>query len=280
MVLVGVAREIDRKRTEWDASWSFAGQQRSVREWADAMIVISSNEATSALVALLHHTGAIQRNATGETRNDVNDSFVRYGLSTLRLSNTKADGGWTNPAGAGVGQLQMTAWDSARLLWLLDENTPPAPWLDASLPPLLSADARREVRAMLEGQALHEVLSSTAIAGVNNWQPGIPAQLPLRWIREDGSAVTPDQKFPADVRPANAAAQVRFAHKTGTTENYVADAGIVSAISPAKRHYIVALIASLGTRYAPDETTATTWRIPALGAAIDNWLAQRLEAKP
>jgi beta-lactamase class A len=280
MVLVGVAREIDRKRTEWDASWSYAGQQHSVREWSDAMIVVSSNEATSALVALLHHTGAIQRSAAGETRNDVNDSFARYGLSSLRLSNTKADGGWTNPAGAGVGQLQMTAWDSARLLWLLDDQAPAAPWLETSQPALLSAAARREVRGLLEAQALHEVLSSTALAGVKNWQPGIPAQLPARWIRDDGSAVTPEHKFPADVRPANTAAQVRFAHKTGTTENYVADAGIVSGISPAKRHYIVALIASLGTRYAPDETCATTWRIPSLGAAIDNWLAQRLEAKP
>lgn len=280
MVLVGVAREIDRKRTGWDSPWQFAGQQRSVREWADAMVAISSNEATSAMVKLLHHTGAIQRTDAGETRNDVNDSFARYGLDTLRLSNTKADGGWTNPAGAGVGQLQMTAWDSARLLWLLDENAPVAPWLDASLPQLLSNEARREVRAMLDGQALHEVLSSTAIAGAANWQPGIPAQLPARWIRNDGSATTPDHQFPADVRPANAAAQVRFAHKTGTTENYIADAGIVSGIKPAKRHYIVALIASLGTRYAPDENCATTWRIPALGAAIDNWLAQRLEANP
>lgn len=280
MVLVGVAREIDKKRTEWNARWEFAGQQRSVREWADAMITVSSNDATSALVALLHHTGAIQRNAAGEVRNETNDSFARYGLTTLQLNNTKADGGWINPAGAGVGQLHMTAWDSARLLWLLDEGAPAAPWLDASLPPLLNAESRREVRTILEAQALHEVLSSTALGGVKNWQPGIPAQLPARWIRDDGSAATSDHDFPADVRPANAQAQVRFAHKTGTTENYVADAGIVSGIHPAKRHYIIALIASLGTRYAPDENCATTWRIPALGAAIDHWLAQRLDPAP
>ena len=55
------------------------------------------------------------------------------------------------------------------------------------------------------------------------------------------------------------------AHKTGTTENYASDAGIVKT---DQAHYIVALLSNLGTRYAPHERCATTWRLPALGAAV------------
>ena len=83
--------------------------------------------------------------------------------------------------------------------------------------------------------------------------------------------------YPPDVRPASQRAEVHFAHKTGTTENYASDAGIVRGIAPQQRHYIVALITNLGTRYAPGEPCATTWRLPALGAAIDAAIAPWLE---
>jgi hypothetical protein len=56
-----------------------------------------------------------------------------------------------------------------------------------------------------------------------------------------------------------------FAHKTGNTDNYASDAGIVRS---GDTHYIVALLSSLGKRYAPHERCATTWRLPALGAAV------------
>lgn len=72
-------------------------------------------------------------------------------------------------------------------------------------------------------------------------------------------------------------AEVRFAHETGTTENSVSVAGIVRGIAPRRRHDIVALISNLGTRDAPGEPCATTWRIPALGAAFDAAIAGWLE---
>lgn len=277
MVLVGVAREIDAGRAAWGSPWTHANETRSLLDWAESMIVISSNSATSALVALLHQTEAILRGPSGEQLNRVNATFAAYGLETLRLTNTQPDGGWMNPDGAGLGELQMTAWDTARLLWLLDSDAPPAPWLAADLPPLLSAPSREQVRRLLEAQALHEVLSSTALAGVPGWQAGLPAQLPWRWIRADGSVDTGGQRFPGDVRPVNAATEVRFAHKTGTTENFVSDAGIVTALPPARRHYLIALTSNLGTRYAPTSPGATTWRIPQLAAAIDHYLKDHLE---
>jgi hypothetical protein len=76
--------------------------------------------------------------------------------------------------------------------------------------------------------------------------------------------------FAGDVRPASRAATLRFAHKTGNTENYAADAGIVRALGPGGRgHYIVAFLSNLGTRYAPSAHCATTWRVPALGRTLD-----------
>jgi hypothetical protein len=278
MVLVGVAREIDAGRATWEGAWTHAGETRPVVAWADAMIVVSSNEATTALVALLHHHGAIVRDDTGERHNALDAAFARYGLGTLRLNNTRSNGGWMNRDGAGVGDLQMTAWDTARLLWLLDADAPPAPWVERGLPPLLSAASRAQVRRLLESQALHEVLSSTALAGTPDWQAGIPAQVPARWITPDGRVDTGGKVYPGDIRPTNAAAQVRFAHKTGTTENFLSDAGIVVGLPPARRHYVIALTSNLGTRYAPGPLSATTWRIPQLGAAVDRYLQQQLDA--
>jgi beta-lactamase class A len=83
------------------------------------------------------------------------------------------------------------------------------------------------------------VLSSGRQRGLPGWVPGLP----------DAPA---------------------FAHKTGSTDNYAADAGVVKS---GGRHYAVAVLTSLGRRFAPHEGCATTWRLPALGAAIDALLA-------
>jgi hypothetical protein len=68
-----------------------------------------------------------------------------------------------------------------------------------------------------------------------------------------------------------------FAHKTGTTDNYASDAGFVSGVTAGGRRYLIALTTSLGRRYAPHPLCATDWRIPALGALVDNWLTAHLE---
>jgi hypothetical protein len=93
------------------------------------------------------------------------------------------------------------------------------------------------------------------------------------------------EDYGVDIRAVNAQAEVTYAHKTGMTFNFGADAGIVTSL-PGKpfRHYVVALIGNLGNRYA-DEVFATratfpafdsvspityTQRVPALGKAIDD----------
>ncbi len=272
MVAVGVARLVDQRAASWDDPLEYGGALRSIAQHGENMIAVSGNDSTSALVALLHRRGML-----GTAGDPLHDAFAHYGLPTLRFENTRPDGGWGNAAGAGVGQLQMTAWDTARLLWLLDADAPPAPWIARGMPPLVSRDSQRQLRQWLEAQALHEVLSSTALAGEPGWVAGLPAQLPPRWIDGDGAVVAGGYRFAGDVRPASAAATLRFAHKTGTTENYAADAGIVRGISPHRRcHYLIALTSSLGTRYAPTANCATTWRIPALARTIDASLAQWL----
>ncbi|MDI4634413.1 hypothetical protein J7U46_15245 [Pelomonas sp. V22] len=279
MVLVGVAHQVDQGHARWEQAWSWQGRSRPVRDWAFDMTVISSNDATSALVALLHAVGAIRREQGIEVRNEVHALFEAQGLHCLRLHNTRPDGGWRNADGAGVGQLQMTAWDTLRLLWLLDDAAPPAPWLPADTPPLLRAESRAVVLHCLGEQGLHSQLSSSLLAGLPGWVPGIPARLPARWIQPDGSALLDhDLAYPGDLRPAQARCDVSFAHKTGNTENYGADAGIVRGLGTSKRHYLIALTSNLGSRYAPHPLASSTWRIPALGAAIDAWLLARLGA--
>ena len=229
LVAVGVGLAVDAGRAAWP-------------EALEPMLVVSDNDATDRCVALLHRVGMMDA---------LNARLAQWGLATLQLNNTTPAGGWRNGDGAGVGQLHMTAWDTARLLWLLDAEAPPAPWLAASASasssasapasaPLLSAATRDHLRAVLARQELNEILSSGALRGVPGWVPGLP----------DAPA---------------------FAHKTGTTENYASDAGIVRT---AKTHYIVAVLSNLGLRYAPHEKCATTWRLPALGAQIHRLIEQ------
>lgn len=198
------------------------------------MITVSDNDATNTCVALLHRAGAITL---------LNQRLAELGLATLQLNDTQPNGGWRNADGSGVGHIHMTAWDTVRLLWLLDAAAPPAPWLPYGTR-LLSDAARGELHAVLRRQKLDQVLSSGSLRQQPGWVRGLP----------DAPS---------------------FAHKTGTTDNYASDAGIVNADGA---HYLVAVLTSLGRRYAPPgaahEACATTWRLPALGAALHGQLAR------
>jgi hypothetical protein len=220
LVAVGVGLAVDNGLCGWPAE-------------LEPMVVLSSNEATDTCVALLHRVGMV---------GTLNDSLRAWGLHTLQLNDTTPQGGWRNADGSGVGHIHMTAWDTVRLLWLLDADAPPPPWLPADCsklqPAKLQPATRQHLRAVLQRQQLDQVLSSGALKGVPGWQPGLP----------DAPA---------------------FAHKTGTTDNSASDAGIVKT---ASAHYLVAVLTNLGRRYAapdpPLDRCATTWRLPALGAAI------------
>ena len=232
MVAVGLGLALDRRLIQ---AWPAA---------LEPMMTVSDNEATNECVALLHAAGAVTL---------LNQRLAELGLSTLQLNNTTPGGGWRNGDGAGVGHIHMTAWDTVRLLWLLDAAAPPTPWLPFGVR-LLSDAARGELHAVLRRQKMDEVLSSGSLRQHPGWVRGLP----------DAPS---------------------FAHKTGTTENYAADAGIVNANGA---HYLVAVLTNLGRRYAPidaprdvskgaateaqaeagHESCATTWRLPALGGAL------------
>ncbi len=220
MVAVGVGMAVDRGLCGWPAA-------------LEPMLVLSDNDATDSAVALLHRLQMVA---------PLNQSLADLGLRTLQLHNTTAQGGWRNADGAGVGQIHMTAWDTARLLWLLDTDAPPPPWLPAG-GVLLQPATRDHLRAVLQRQQLDHVLSSGSLQGLPGWVAGLP-DAPV------------------------------FAHKTGSTDNYASDAGIVRS---AGAHYIVALLSSLGRRHAAvadDPLCVTTWRVQALGAAIHALLTQ------
>ncbi|MBM3389665.1 MAG: hypothetical protein FJY26_09215 [Betaproteobacteria bacterium] len=291
MVAVGVGLLVDRNRAQWSEAWAWGGRTRTVLQWTDGMVTESRNEDTSALVALLHVRGLIKTPHSGDHAqagrqvapagvNRLHDVFRAYGLPTLRLDRTRADGGWLNQDGSGVGHLQMTAWDTARLLWLMLPAVMPAcpapAWLPAQTPALLQPHTARVLWQLLDDQALHEVLSSSVSVGMPGWRPGIPAAVPERWVMPNGRVAAADRQWPGDTRAVHAQAQVKFAHKTGTTENYASDAGWVRSLRPGGRQYLVAMLSTLGSRHAPQPGLATDWCIPALGARIDAWLADRL----
>jgi hypothetical protein len=222
MVAVGLGLAVDAGRLAW----------ADVMPHLAPMITVSDNDATDRCVALLHRAGLVE--ALNRTLQQ------HWGLPTLQLNRTTPQGGWRNGDGSGVGQIHMTAWDTVRLLWIIDPHAPPAPWLAPGTATLSEATKVRLLSA-LAAQKLDEILSSGALRGLPGWVPGLP----------DAPA---------------------FAHKTGTTENYASDAGIVTG--PGGLHYTVAVLSNLGSRYRPrfvgadDDRAATTWKLPALGAAV------------
>jgi hypothetical protein len=225
MVAVGVGMALDEGLARLD----------EVEADARAMIVDSDNDATSRLVARLHGWGLVARAAGGSRPDRLHERFQSRGLPTLRLARTTPQGGWGNAAGSGVGHIQMTAWDTVRLLWLLDPGAPPAPWAGAA--PLLSPASRDHV---------------------------------LRWMGEP----SPNRILLRD----EAGSGVHFLHKTGTTENYGADAGIARARAPGGRHYLVALLSNLGSRYGPAGAEfEVTPRLSGLGLAVDAIMKAWLE---
>lgn len=279
MVMIGVAKLVDQEKFDWDMQRTFNGETKSIAAWVDSMIVASNNDATTVMVRLLHEGGLIESSGDSEV-NHLEELFARYGLTTLKLGKTNRDGGWRSvhgPGVGGVGNIHMTAWDSARLFWLLTDTQGNVPWLPAGTPPILSRASLSRVWGWLGDQGLHTTFSSTSMAGVPGWQRGIAAHLPERWIQPDGSVVVEDNLFPPDVRVENSQCTLHFAHKTGNTENYTSDAGLVYSSGEHKRRYVIALQSSLGSRYQPHPACSTTWRIPALGAAIDQLIASTFD---
>jgi hypothetical protein len=84
----------------------------------------------------------------------------------------------------------------------------------------------------------------------------------LRWLGEH----SPNRILFRD----EAASGLHFFHKTGTTANYGSDAGIVRARAPGRRHYIVALLSNLGSRYGPPGAEFdVSPKLSGLGLAVD-----------
>jgi beta-lactamase family protein len=216
------------------------------REWLDAMVCASNDRATCALLKQLHGLGEIDA---------MNAGMRALGLDTLQVNGTSPHhGGRWRP-----GDIHMTAMDTARLLCRIARGAGGATLYD-----------------LLADQGCNEALS-TANWGLGDYpEPGIPQRVPERWIDPiDGSVTVDGKAFGRDVRPANAGAQVTFAHKTGLTYNFGSDAGIVRSLPGApQRHYVIALIANLGHRYGDgrEPSVRYTQKIAQLGRRVDELL--------
>jgi hypothetical protein len=98
-----------------------------------------------------------------------------------------------------------------------------------------------------------------------------------RWIDPaDGGVVVQATRWGEDVRATNAGAEVRFAHKTGSTWGFSSDAGIVTALpGHAPRRYVIAMLSDLGYG-AADPRFAGARRAPCGDPAIGVCFSERL----
>lgn len=253
LIAYGVMRRVDRGELTLETRYRFIRDtvdkgERPLRDWLEPMIVESDNGATEALVKLLHERGEME---------GLNAEYAALGLGTLQVNGTSSVTGrnWQ------PGSIHMTALDTARL-FLLINGGPGVLWRTregrAVTAAELSEPSRDFLKKLLADQGYAEGLSSTLVCGDANARPGIPAAVPARWLAEDGTATVGVTAFKRDTRPCNAAAEVEFLHKTGQTENYGSDAGIVRALrGRTPRHYVIAFLSNLGYRYY-DEGLAGT----------------------
>ena len=249
----------------------------------DAMLTISDNHATSALLKMLHDKNEIE---------PLNREFRELNLPTLQINGTNPKNG----LGWSTSQINLTAWDIARMFWLIDGGAGNF-WDDADGKPvsekILSDASRTFLKKTLSEQGFNNGLTTANFPGAANIPPGIPSRVADRWINPtNGHVVVDGDDFGVDIRAANTNAEVTFAHKTGWTFNYGSDAGIVTSL-PGKpfRHYVIAFVANLGQRYTDEIFAARktfpnadgtpifyTQKIPALGKAMDDALV-KLSAK-
>jgi hypothetical protein len=248
--------------------------ERPVWDLLDAMLTRSDNVATKALLRWMHGWDEVA---------EMNVELATLGLPTLRVDGTRPEDGarWM------PGEIHAGAMDLAKLLWLV-AGGPGVHWRTPGGRLVTARDlpepARELLGALLADQGRHDVLSTGSLCGLV--PPGIPAVVPERWIDPvTGGEPEVDPIFRRDVRPCNAKAEVRFLHKTGVTWNYVADAGIVESLPGAPcRRYVIALVASAGTRFLDPERagagvhpcavdgTCVSRRLAEIGRRIDGWM--------
>lgn len=259
-------------------------EARAIRDWLDPMITVSDNHATHALLQMLHKNARIDV---------MNREFRELGLGTLQVNGTRAADGY----GWQTDRIHMTAFDTARLLWLIERPTGEL-WRALDGKPvkadILTDSSRAFLKKILLEQGLNEALSTANLAGAPHVRPGIPSQIAPRWINPTSGIVVVDGiNFGVDVRSSNARAQVTYAHKSGLTYNYASDAGIVTSLPGQPfRRYLIAFFSNLGYRYTdevfayrprgpyadPVSPISYTQRIPAMAKAIDDAIME-LSAK-
>lgn len=280
-------RLVDRGEMSLDQSVTYLPpdtppETRALSDWLDLMITVSDNYATKALLQELGRANLLD---------GLNREFSALGLSTLQLNGVDPATGYRWRPGS----FHMTAFDTARLLWLIEGGegvlwqSPNGPVTAAHLSP----SSRVFLKELLAQQGLNEALSTSNLWGAAHVWPGIPSTVPARWVNpEDGTVTVAGISYGCDVRPGNAQAEVTFAHKTGLTYNYASDAGIVQSLpGQPYRHYVIAFFASLGYRYAdpvfaratslpaksPVQPISYTQKIATLGQRLDSWFKNRGE---
>ena len=289
LVAFHTLRLVDQRRIDLDQDYRYAppdgpAMTRTTRELLDKMITESDNDSAKALIKQLHDLGEIDH---------LNAGLRDLGLGTLQVNGTDPATG----AKWGIGKLTMTSLDAARLL-LLVNGAPGVLWRTPQGKPvradLLSRDSRAIFLGMLADQGWNDILTTSNWCGRDYPAPGIPSLVADRWVDPGTGTVTvADKAFGQDVRPCNEAAEVSFAHKTGFTYNYLADAGIVRPLEDEDGNsYIVVMMSNLGYRYSDarqagvtspvcgddpgqDDGVCYTERFAGLGRAVDDILRRR-----
>ena len=168
---------------------------------------------------------------------------------------------------------------------------------------VLSPDSREILLGMLADQGWNDILTTSNWCGRSYPTAGIPSLVADRWVDPGtGTVSVADKAFGQDVRPCNERAEVSFAHKTGFTYNYLADAGIVRSLhrpqgargygGVPQGDYIVVMMSNLGYRYTDprqanvgqpvcdddpgnDDGVCYTEKFAGLGRSVDAILRRR-----
>ena len=171
MVAFHVMRMIDAGKLTLDMPYTYAiadakPETRTIRDWLDPMITVSDNHATSALLKMFHDKNEIE---------PLNREFRQLNLPTLQINATDplTGRGWN------TAQINLTAWDIARMFTLIDGGTGDF-WRDADGSPItktiLSESSRTFLKNLLSEQGFNDALTTAIMSqSPKHIRPGIPS---------------------------------------------------------------------------------------------------------
>lgn len=241
----------------------------TLRVWLEQLITVSYNFANVVLLQYLYLNNELER-----SQNKLN----KIGLNALKFgpaANPACGRNWYD------GYFAMGSLDTSKLL-LIIFGAPGKLWSISCgkfiyADEVLSKKSQHFLQGLLFNEAYAEVLNPVGLCTSPYKIQGFKTNVPSQFIGPNNTLVVPviddnfDLDFGYDMTTCLAAANTKFAHKTGLTEFSGCDHGYVTTIDGDNKKFIITLHTSAGSKFGdPDLASAKPSACDQFGVCYSN----------